>query len=76
MDGLGYNRYNGKANGRNMINGVACVKFNKSVPLVDLIDKVNNVATPTSPPSKQQEHQEEASGGAQATSAYFTQSDL
>ena len=25
-----------------MINGVACVKFNKSVPLVDLIDKVNN----------------------------------
>jgi predicted nuclease with TOPRIM domain len=48
-DGLGYNRYNGKANGRNMINGVACVKFNKSVPLVDLIDKVNNVATPTIP---------------------------
>jgi len=32
-----------------MINGVACVKFNKSVPLVDLNDKVNNVATPTSP---------------------------
>ena len=48
-DGLGYNRYNGKANGGNMINGVACVKFNKSVPLVDLIDMVNNVATPTSP---------------------------
>jgi hypothetical protein len=48
-DGLGYSRYNGRANGRNMINGVACVKFNKSVPLVDLIDKVNNVVTPTIP---------------------------
>jgi hypothetical protein len=48
-DGIGYNRYDGKANGRKMINGVACVKFNKSVPLVDLINKVNNVATPTTP---------------------------
>jgi hypothetical protein len=48
-DGIGYNRYDGKANGRKMINGVACVNFNKSVPLVDLINKVNNVATPTTP---------------------------
>jgi hypothetical protein len=44
-DGLGYNRYDGKANGRNMINGVPCVKFNKGVALDDLINKVNNVAT-------------------------------
>jgi len=28
---------------------VACVKFNKSVPLVNLIDKANNVVTPISP---------------------------
>ena len=48
-DGLSYNRCNGNTNGRNMINGVACVKFKKSVPLVDLIDKVNNVATSKSP---------------------------
>jgi hypothetical protein len=46
-DDIGYNRYDGKANERKMINGVAYVKFNKSVPLVDLINKVNNVATPT-----------------------------
>jgi hypothetical protein len=44
-DGLDYNRYDGKANGRNMINGVPCVNFNKGVALDDLINKVNNVAT-------------------------------
>jgi hypothetical protein len=47
-DGLGYNRYVGKANGRNIINGVPCVRFNKGVALDDLINKVNNVATPPS----------------------------
>ena len=45
-DGIGYNRYDGKANGRQMINGVSCVKYNKSVPLNDLLNKVNNVVTP------------------------------
>jgi hypothetical protein len=44
-DGLGYNRYDGKANGRNMINGVPCVKFNKGVALDGRINKVNNVTT-------------------------------
>ena len=47
-DGLGYNRYDGRANGRSMVNGVPCVKFNKGVALVDLINKANNVATPPS----------------------------
>jgi hypothetical protein len=42
-DGLGYNRYDGKTNGRNMINGVPCVKFNKGMALDDLIKKVNKV---------------------------------
>ena len=32
-EGIGYNRYNGKVNGRNMINGVPCVKFNKGIAL-------------------------------------------
>jgi hypothetical protein len=34
--------YDGKANGRNMINGVPCVKFNKGVALDELICKANN----------------------------------
>ena len=41
-EGIGYNRYDGKANGRNMINGVPCVKFNKGVALDELICKANN----------------------------------
>ena len=41
-DGIGYNRYNGKANGRDTVNGVPVVKFNKGVALDDLINKVNN----------------------------------
>ena len=41
-EGIGYNRYDGKDNGRNMINGVLCVKFNKGVSLDELICKVNN----------------------------------
>ena len=40
-EGIGYNRYDGKANGRNMITGVPCVKFNKGVALDELICKVN-----------------------------------
>ena len=48
-DGIGYNRYDGRANGRNIINGVSCVKFNKKIALDDLLNKVNNVATPPSP---------------------------
>ena len=36
-EGIGYNRYDGKANGRNMINGVPCVKFNKGVAFDELI---------------------------------------
>jgi hypothetical protein len=40
-DDIGYNRYDGKANGRNMINGVPCV-FNKGVALDELICKANN----------------------------------
>ena len=39
---IGYNRYDGNANGRNMINGVPCVKFNKGVALDELICKANN----------------------------------
>jgi hypothetical protein len=41
-EGIGYNRYDGKANGRNMINGVPCVRFNKGVALDELICKANN----------------------------------
>jgi hypothetical protein len=41
-EGLGYNRYDGKATGRNMINGVPCVKFNKGVALDEAICKANN----------------------------------
>jgi hypothetical protein len=41
-EGLGYNRYDGKANERNMINGVPCVKFNKGVALDELMCKANN----------------------------------
>jgi hypothetical protein len=41
-EGLGYNRYDGKANGRDMINGVPGVKFNKGVALDELICKANN----------------------------------
>ena len=41
-EGIRYNRYDGKANGRNMINGVPCVKFNKGVALDELICKANN----------------------------------
>jgi hypothetical protein len=41
-EGLGYNRYDGNANRRNMINGVSCVKFNKGVALDELICKANN----------------------------------
>ena len=40
--GIGYNRYDGKANRMNMINGVSCVKFNKGVALDELICKANN----------------------------------
>jgi predicted transcriptional regulator len=43
--GLAIIGYDGKANGRNMVNGVPYVKFNKGVALDDLINKVNNVAT-------------------------------
>ena len=39
---IGYNRYDGKANGRNMINGVPRVKFNKRIALDELICKANN----------------------------------
>ena len=39
---IGYNRYDGKANGRNMINGVPCVKFNRDVALDEFICKANN----------------------------------
>jgi hypothetical protein len=73
-DGIGYNRYDGKANGRKMINGVACVKFNKSVLLVDLINKVNNVATPTTPLVNNKNNKKKQV--VQATSSYFTQSHL
>ena len=41
-EGIGYNRYDGKVNGRSMINGVPCVKFNKGVALDELICKANN----------------------------------
>jgi len=41
-EGLGYDRYDGKANGRSMVNGVPCVKFNKGVALDGLICKANN----------------------------------
>jgi hypothetical protein len=41
-EGLGYNRYDGKVNGKNMINGVPCVKFNKGVALDELICTANN----------------------------------
>jgi hypothetical protein len=41
-EGIGYNRYDGKANGRNMVNGVPCVKFNKGVALDELTCKANN----------------------------------
>jgi len=41
-EGIGYNRYDGKVNGRNMINGVPCVKFNKGIELDELIYKANN----------------------------------
>ena len=41
-EGIGYNRYDEKANGRNMINGVPCVKFNKGVSLDELICKAKN----------------------------------
>jgi hypothetical protein len=52
-DGLGYDRYNSKANGRNMVNSVPCVKFNKGAVLDELLCKVNNkvyipMAHPTS----------------------------
>ena len=45
-EGIGYNRYDGKANGRNMNNGVPCMKFNKGVALDDLLCKANNVYIP------------------------------
>ena len=60
-EGIGYNRYDGKANGRKMVNGVACVKFNKSVPLVDLINKVNNVSTSIIPLANNKKKQVEVS---------------
>jgi hypothetical protein len=41
-EGIGYNRYDEKSNGRNMVNGVPCVKFNKGVALDELIFKANN----------------------------------
>ena len=40
--GIGYNWYDGKANERNMINGVPCVKFNKGVALDELMCKANH----------------------------------
>ena len=59
-EGIGYNRYDGKANGRNIINGVSCVKFNKGVALDELICKANNKVyipkiQPTSDKTKQSE---------------------
>ena len=45
-EGIGYNRYDGKTNVRNMINGVPCVKFNKGVALDELICKANKVYIP------------------------------
>jgi hypothetical protein len=47
-DGIGYSKYDGRANGRKMINGVPCVKFNKGVVLDDILNKVNNVVSPPS----------------------------
>ena len=41
-EGIGYNRYDVKANGKNMINGAPCVKFNKGVALDELMCKANN----------------------------------
>ena len=50
-EGIGYNRYNGKANERNMINGVPCVKFNKGVALNELMCKANNIYIPKIAPT-------------------------
>jgi hypothetical protein len=72
-DGLGYNRYDGKANERNMINGVPYVKFNKGVALDDLINKVNNVATSPSTLVKNKTNNKKKQVNApQATSAHLT----
>ena len=49
--GISYNRYDGKANGRNMNNGVPCMKFNKGVALDDLLCKANNVYIPKITPT-------------------------
>ena len=35
-EGIGYNRSDGKANGRNIINGVPCVEFNRALLLMSL----------------------------------------
>ena len=50
-DVIGYNRYDGKANGRNIINGVPCVKFNKGVALNELMCKANNIYIPKIAPT-------------------------
>ena len=42
MEGIGYNRFDGKDNRRNMINSMPRVKFNKGVALDELICKANN----------------------------------
>jgi hypothetical protein len=49
--GIGFNRYDGKANGRNIINGVPCVKFNKGVAIDELMSKANNVYIPKITPT-------------------------
>ena len=38
-DGVGYNKYGGKSNGRDMVNGIPCVRFNKGVSLDVLLNK-------------------------------------
>ena len=57
----GYNRYDGKADGRNMINDVPCVKFNMGVALDELICKANHMVyiskvAPTSDKNKHRSH--------------------
>ena len=45
-DGIGYSKYDGKANGRKMVNGVHFVNFSKGVPLFDLMNKANKIVNP------------------------------
>lgn len=39
IDGVSFNRYEGRANDRDFINGAPCVKFNKGVSLDVLMNK-------------------------------------